>query len=302
MSDRSPIPRRGPEPIDLVTVGCARKVKQAAGHGSAALILRCNAFEFDPGSCSSQRPDRDTERGLRMRKLIILAVCLGLVSAASVAVAGEPLQLYQMWLQQERLLQDFQQSGTGLALTPTLRANCRNGNQFADNRLYYLDSFNNIENNGFDKQTPPVYTGPTFSDKVPAGTQVYSDIVAAFNAAPAFFKVELCKLTAVLIDGRGTDAPTVVGYDWGFWEAPDQRTRGKVGNYIALVGWSSPLSDLATYEADLTNAVASVSEIKYTTRPSGNTKILTLLSNSRMKTAMWFGSRVELRPGSVAAV
>ena len=192
-----------------------------------------------------------------------------------------------MWFEQERVFQELLDSGTGIAgrtaAVPPLPGNCTKGAQFASNKLYYLGGFATLESNGFDKpNNSGNYSPPTPGKPIDPSAQVYWDVAEAFDAAPMFLKAQLCKLTYLFIDETGKD------YDWGFWEAPDQRPVGKVGKYVSLVDWTSvdqpPLTNIDVYETSLTNSILSqsINGLSYTTSPNGDsTKILTLLSETR---------------------
>ena len=110
------------------------------------------------------------------------------------------------------------------------------GKDFVRTHARLLTAFD-VNNNGgtanssYTKPTPGVLDGTGTL----ANTQYALDLADAFNAAPMFFKNQLCRLSAVYIDNVSQGG--TAGADWGFWEAIDQRVPPRAaGRYIGISG------------------------------------------------------------------
>jgi hypothetical protein len=121
---------------------------------------------------------------------------------------------------------------------------------FADVKLSMITP----DDTGYD---PSSLTPPAQTTTVASTSQEYVDLQSAFNAAPDFFKTQLCGLTGVFIMPRNALFPN----SWGF-RNPSSPNDGYIGlSQLALwtdaSGNARPAIPLTDYENSVTNALLS---------------------------------------------
>jgi hypothetical protein len=165
-------------------------------------------------------------------KLIAAILCLALVCVLGTSCAPVPTGVPQSFR-------------TTVAI-PTCQMDATT---FVQKKVFFLSSSFNPQQ--LKPYQPP--SGPSIY-----GVQPYSDdVMAAYNAAPSFFKQELCGLDGVFIV-QNSCAPTgctladVVDYSWGFREHPPQNLQNQPAKrYIAIsqqLWQGGQLPKLQTYE------------------------------------------------------
>ena len=163
------------------------------------------------------------------------------------------------------------------------------GAKFVSSKAYYLGA--SFDPNG----TGSTYSPPQRGNQVPDPYK--TDLANAFDAAPVFFKQQLCRLEFVFIDNITNGGS---GYDWGFWEAPDQPNgTWKSKKYISIAsGWwagGKTLVNLSTHETMLNQFLvpAAPNSIQYVsagTKPDTPTMALLSILGHEMGHIMWYQS------------
>jgi hypothetical protein len=168
---------------------------------------------------------------------------------------------------------------------------------FAANKLFFIDDFPNLKNNGFDRAGKN-YKGPQDSNENVTQvntTNIYKDFVAAWAVAPYILKYQLCSLERLYINKNLSSSDK---YDWGFWENPAQRPKKHMRSFVSLYAddWEKKgLPYFQDYESNvvLDGILNNPIKAPFTANPNNQTYTLISRLAHEVGHVVWFANFVS---------